>query len=406
MDGVETALTIGDLMDVPVVYLTAYTDEQTVERVKLTQPYGYLVKPFSDRELQTAIELALHKYEMESHLKEREKWLSATLRSIGEGVIVTSPEGTVRFMNPAAPIQEGPVPFLSSLQTRDGRSLPVMDSASPIQGFRGETAGMVMVLRDLSRRMESELSARGMRETLQQDGSTLDAMVRMAGGVAHDFNNHLSVILGACELLAADLQGEPERLRMVEDILAASKRSAGLTKRLVAFAQCETFPLRRVDVNASVRRVEARTRESLELQMHLEVRLDPDAGKVLSDWTYLEHALDCLLQNGREAMPAGGNLLLATAKEELTREAADGLVLPLVPGRYVRVDVGDTGHGIPPHLLPRLFEPFFTTKGQATGAGLGLATVYGVILRSRGNLRVVSRPGVGTMVCLYLPEAL
>lgn len=233
MDGVEAALRIGERLDIPVIYLTAYTDEPTLVRAKLTGPFGYMVKPFAEKELRINIEMALYRHDMERRLREHEQWLSTTLKSIGDGVIATHSDGRVLFINPVAQRltawseqealnqEAGEVfhiegsgpgepllnPFQSVLETgqslelvnptevlaRDGRRFPVEDSAAPILGPKGEVNGVVLVFRDVSHKRDSQNALRQSEDRLVQ-AQKMESLGRLAGGIAHDFNNLLAAV--------------------------------------------------------------------------------------------------------------------------------------------------------------------------------------------------------------------
>lgn len=441
MDGIDTAMLIGDALDVPIVYLTAYTDEQSLDRAKMTQPFGYLVKPFAQKELQTTIEMALHKHSMDRQLREREQWLEATLRSIGDGVIATSPEGRIRFMNPAAqdmtgwleedaldrdlervlPLQDakgGELPVHPgrealatgrpihesgelSLVSRTGRTHQLEDSAAPIQTLRGSLEGMVMVLRDASRRKAAEKIHR-LEEDRYSQIQKMDAMGRFAGGIAHDFNNHLSVIMGVSEMLASDLEEEPERKGMLEEIRKACRSSVGLTRQLQAFARKGNFTLRPMDLNEAVRDLEKLIRRVLGPEFTVRVDLAPRFESILADQACLEQVIMNLALNARDSMPRGGTVSISTSLEILSDPTLP-FVFPLVPGHYALLKVADTGYGVPPEVRPHLFEPFFTYKVGSRGAGLGLAMVYGMTKHLRGNLQIYSEPGLGSAFSVYFP---
>lgn len=441
MDGVETAMVMGESMDVPVVYLTAYTDEQTLEKAKMSQPFGYLVKPFSPKELQTTIEIALSKHAMEKQMRTRERWLSTTLRSIGDAVVACDLDGRILFMNPMAQILTGwseaealdrelevvipltdvtgrefamhpgrlapdmdwPEPEICEMRLRDrnGRLIPVEGLATPLRMGRNAMDGVVLVLRDIGFRQAGEEQARIKEEEARQ-AHRLDAMGKLARGVAHDFNNHLSVIMGVSEMLAADLQEEPDRRDMLEEIRKACRNSVSITKQLQAFARRDSFKLKPVDLNASVREVEKIVRKVMGADVTVRTQLTPLLDLIQADETCLEQAIMNLAMNARESMPRGG-VLSFTTSQELLEDAGLSYQFPLVPGQYVLLRVGDSGHGIPPEVRPYIFEPFFTTKSKNRGTGLGLATVHGMMKHLGGNILVYSEPGHGSAFLLYFP---
>jgi signal transduction histidine kinase len=231
----------------------------------------------------------------------------------------------------------------------------------------------------------------------------LEVMGRLAGGVAHDFNNLLTVILGGCELLLHESRPQALQRELVEMIKAAGDRGASLTRQLLAFSRRQVLATRAVAVNALVGGVEKLLRRLIAENITLTMDLGPDVGCVIADPTQLDQVLMNLVLNARDAMPVGGEVVLATRNVDLAAPAP-GIPGPVPTGAYVRLSVQDNGCGMDEEILAHLFEPFFTTKAAGAGTGLGLATVYGVVKQSGGHIQVQSRPGEGTTFCLYLPR--
>jgi two-component system, cell cycle sensor histidine kinase and response regulator CckA len=228
----------------------------------------------------------------------------------------------------------------------------------------------------------------------------LEAIGRLAGGVAHDFNNILSIIMGHAELLLAT--GVDERSRTgLEQVQRAAERAASLTQQLLAFSRKQVLQPKVLDLNESVTDVEKMLSRVIGEDIELIARLHPSLMMVKADPSQLEQVLINLAVNARDAMPQGGKLSMETSNVELqTDEARD---LDLSPGFYVMLIVSDTGNGMDPVTLTHAFEPFFTTKPMGKGTGLGLSTVYGIVKQSGGGIRVESEPGRGTSVRIYLP---
>jgi CheY-like chemotaxis protein len=229
----------------------------------------------------------------------------------------------------------------------------------------------------------------------------MEAIGRLAGGVAHDFNNMLTAILGYAQLALADA-GPDEGLRGdLEEIVRAGESAAGLTRQLLAFSRRQMLAPRVVDLNEIVA-ASAQMRARL-IGEHVELAtvLDPDLGAVKVDPAQIEQVILNLAINARDAMPAGGKLTIETANVELddgyARAHAD-----VEPGPYVMLVVSDTGAGMDADARVHLFEPFFTTKD--TGTGLGLATVHGIVHQSGGHVWVYSEPGLGTSFKVYFPR--
>jgi len=241
---------------------------------------------------------------------------------------------------------------------------------------------------------------RQMEERLRQ-GEKLQAIGTLAGGVAHEFNNLLTVINGYADIVMRVLGPANALYGEVAEIAKAGNRAAGLTKQLLAFGRKQTMYIRPLNLNDLLRGMEKMLAPVLPENIVLNMVLAPDLGIVRGEQTQLEQVVLNLATNARDAMPAGGTLTLGTRNLEITDPGAVGVELPA--GRYVLLTVEDTGHGMPPEVLKHLFEPFYTTKEVGRGTGLGLATVYGIIKQLEGDIRVRSEVGQGTTFSIYLP---
>jgi len=231
----------------------------------------------------------------------------------------------------------------------------------------------------------------------------MEAVGRLAGGVAHDFNNLLTVINGHSRMLLAKLDLRDPLRKGLEEIRKAGDRAAELTQQLLALSRKQVLHPQVLDLNHIVADMEGLVRGLLGPDVELHTSLEPALGTARADPVQLQQVLLNLAVNARDAMPAGGTLTIETRNVELA-EGQPGAPAGLGPGRYVRLSVGDTGHGMDDETLRRVFEPFFTTKESGKGTGLGLATVYGIVQQSGGVIEVRSEPGQGTTFHLYLPS--
>jgi two-component system cell cycle sensor histidine kinase/response regulator CckA len=232
----------------------------------------------------------------------------------------------------------------------------------------------------------------------------LQAVGSLAGGIAHDFNNLLTAVLGAAEAIAMRaVVLEPDTIEDLEQIRTSAGRGADLVRQLLAFGRQQTLQPQVLDVNERIADLSGLLRRLLGSAVRLELQLEEPGRRVRADPTQLDQVLVNLAVNARDAMPDGGTLTLRSGHITLYRKLTGGAeVIP--PGRYVMIEVEDTGCGIPPEVVPRIFDPFFTTRRERGGNGLGLSTVHGIIRQSEGFLGVESEVGRGTRLRIYLPR--
>lgn len=255
--------------------------------------------------------------------------------------------------------------------------------------------GVVVNCRDVTDRVHLE-------QQLQQ-ARKMEAIGRLAGGVAHDFNNILTGIQGYTQLSLEEIPADADVRLNLEEIGRAAERAARLTRQLLAFSRRQMMQPRVVDPNETVEELRDMLTRLIGEDVALSTALSPGAGCVLVDPGQLEQVIVNLSVNARDAMPTGGEVTIRTAGVRL--EAGDLVDADgLKPGEYVELDVSDTGSGMPPEVIDRMFEPFFTTKEFGKGTGLGLSTVYGVVKQSGGHIRVESRPGAGTTFRVLFPR--
>jgi signal transduction histidine kinase len=250
--------------------------------------------------------------------------------------------------------------------------------------------------RDLTEKQTAEAQMRHVQK--------MDAIGQLTGGVAHDFNNILTVITGTIGILEEAVAGQPELVSIAKLIDEAAERGASLTKHLLAFARKQPLQPREIDVNALVLEAAKLLHPTLGEQVEIKPLLADDAWTALVDPSQLTTAVLNLALNARDAMPNGGKLALETNNVYLDENYAN-MHSEVTAGNYVMVAVSDTGAGIPAALLERVFDPFFTTKEVGKGTGLGLSMVFGFVKQSGGHIKIYSEEGHGTSVKMYLPRA-
>ena len=252
-----------------------------------------------------------------------------------------------------------------------------------------------VMLRDISVRKRTE-------EQLRQT-QKMEAVGRLAGGIAHEFNNYLGIIMGYTELLERETVGN-ESLRLnLSEIKGASQKVASLTRQLLAFGRKQVIELTEVDLNSTVWETHKLLRRLIPVTIELIPKLQGDLGKVKADPAQVQQILINLVLNARDSMPDGGKIFIETEEVDLDPEYASRQ-LDVQPGRYVMLSVADTGIGMDHETISHIFEPFFTTKEEGKGTGLGLSTTYGIVKQSGGHLTVASVPGKGSTFRIYLPK--
>ena len=288
------------------------------------------------------------------------------------------------------------------IRTKAGENRTISWSATLLHDPRGARSGIVAIGEDVTGARAAETALRQNQEQLYQ-AQKMEAVGRLAGGVAHDFNNLLTAISGYSEFLISQLPDDGVLRHDAEEIQRAAERAAGLTRQLLAFGRRQVLRPEVIEVNSVVAEMEDLLRRLIGEDVELATISYPGQTSVIADRGQLEQVLVNLAVNARDAMPRGGRLTVETASESLISElpGAEG---PIRPGRYVTLTVSDTGEGIPEALQSHLFEPFFTTR-DGLSTGLGLATVYGIVKQSDGEITVASGPGSGSIFRIYLPCA-
>ena len=301
-------------------------------------------------------------------------------RSLADVMAPTSPEEWLRMMEAATPADRLERSFEAELATRDGRRVPLEVSVTRVVE-PGEPPGFAGVARDISerRRLEARLI----------QAQKMEAIGRLAGGVAHDFNNILTAILGYCELTRCRIGENPPAKASLEQIRHAGQRAAALTRQLLSFSRQQVLALRQLDLNEIVGGIAELLRRLIGEQITLVVRPALAPARVRADAAQMEQLLMNLAVNARDAMPDGGVLTIAIHDE----------------GERVAVEVADTGIGMSAEVQEHIFEPFFTTKEPGKGTGIGLSTVYGIVQQFDGTITVQSAPGKGTSFRASFPRS-
>jgi len=350
----------------------------------------------------------------------------AVFDALGYGVILLTPEGRVEQANRAmAAILGQPAEALVGRAPHEvAPGLPPPWDACPFQrlrkSLRRESAKWQWGERWFQVTADPVFDARHrltgavvtMTETTEQKrleeqlrrSQKMEAIGRLAGTLAHDFGNLLTMINGYCQMLMEAMAARDPRRRDLEAVLDAASRATSLTRQLLTIGRHQPARPRQLDLNRLISSMERVLRRVAGPRIRWSTRLARPLGRIQADPAQVEQILVNLVVNAREAMPRGGRLAIATERVSWGKEDPAGREGRL-PGNYVVLSVQDTGKGMDPATQGHLFEPFFTTKANSKGVGLGLSIVYGIVKQSRGDIEVVSEPGQGTTFRIYFPAA-
>jgi PAS domain S-box-containing protein len=435
LDGIDVAHQIHERLGIPVIFLTAYADEETVRRARVTEPFGYLLKPFEDSQLRTTIEMALYKHAAERKLRESERRYAVTLSSIGDAVIATDELLRVTFMNPVAEkltawtqkeaiglplieifriinedtgqtvdnpaakvLRSGVVVGLANhtmLVARDGRETPIDDCGSPIIDDGGEVTGTVLVFRDITdrrqydgalRRAQAELAAVGQRTMLGE----------LAVAIAHEVGQPVAAININCDALLRMLRADSPDLERVRAATQRASRDARRAADIFArirdlFSRSGGPPPAAVDLNEAIEEVVALKRNEIRnVGVTLQMELSDDLPHALCDRVQLQQVIVNLITNAIQAMNGAGN----TRNQLLIRTERIG-------DAEVQATFRDTGIGVEPSKMDQMFGAFYTTKPD--GMGMGLWISRSIVEKHKGRLWATANDGPGLTIALTLP---
>ncbi len=409
---------------VPIVVLTGLDDQALAVKAVRAGAQDYLVKGRVDGDLLVrSMRYATERARALEALERREEHYRSLIENSLDLISILNVDGTIRYASPshervlgygleelvgqnafsfihaddlekvraAFARADGAASLQSRFRHKDG-SWRVLESFGRDLSHLPGVNGLVVNSRDVTDRLRLE-------EQLHHS-QRLEAVGRLAGGVAHDFNNLLMIITGYSQILLDTMHaGDPAR-GDVEQVVKAAERATDLTRQLLAFSKRQMVKPAMLNLNALVQDMDRMLRRVMGEDVELVTILAPELKTIQADPGQLEQVILNVAVNARDAMPNGGRLTLETGNVQVTEEF-ERTQLALPPGQYATLCISDTGHGMDEQILSRVFEPFFTTKED--GTGLGLATSYGIIKQSGGEIQADSRLGDGTSFCIYLP---
>lgn len=434
MDGIQTAAKVRETCDIPIIYLTAHSDQTTVDRAKMTEASGFLTKPIHQTSLATSIEMAIHKHRAERAERHQRAWMSTVLGTMADAMVVVDGNRKIQFMNGPAEqltgwkndeIREREIAMVLPLRhavtdeeanqtfspTSDEQQLPRQIPRGLMAGVRsgqwfpiegeiapsldgGKVVGAVVTFRDAT--------ARRAEESENRHQYKMQAVGRLAAGIAHDFNNLLSTILGyADEMLNATGSFRDSEVHSLMEIRKAGENAASLTQQLLKFSRKEPLLKVNLDVSEVIREIEELIRRLGGSSIIWQFRLDSSVAEVRADRGQLKQVVMNLAANARDAMPHGGRVTIETANIDVPQTGGSANIWRA----FVALSVTDTGAGMSTETAEQLFDPFFTTKQTGNGTGLGLSIVHSIVSDLGGTIHVDSEPGKGATFTVYLPVA-
>jgi len=268
------------------------------------------------------------------------------------------------------------------------------DQSGNIIGFQG-------TIKDITDRKESEREKNKLHKQLLQ-AQKLESIGTLAGGVAHDFNNILTVIMGLTQIVMNQTKKSNRNYNHLKNIYESGERAAKLTNQLLLFSRKQEMEFRPLNINKTISRLDKMLNRLIGENITIRNELAQNLWKINADETQIEQVITNLAVNARDAMPRGGRLRIGTQNMIIDKNKAH-TIPDLEPGEYVQISVEDTGKGIEKEILNKIFDPFFTTKGKSEGTGMGLSVVHGIIKEHNGQINVYSEPGEGTIFKIYLP---
>ena len=434
MDGIEAAECIHAVLDTPIIFVTAYADQATINRAKIAQPFGYITKPLELRELHTTIEISLYRHAMELRERQNSYRVEQVFNTMPHGLILLAEDGTIEIANQraleylGALTQDGSLGIGDQLNHLNGQ--PTRDYLSSSTGIQSQQTGEIVVEGPPERvfvvssvrqsdapRHRADSGRQGWVVTVQEitearqheravrQQERLAAVGQLAAGIAHDFGNMLSTISLATQIipqLEANLSSQSaEYLKRIRQQV---QRATDLIAQVLDFSRTSVLEKATVDLIPLYKTWMKLLTQLMPENIRVEFNYPNVPCTIDADPTRMQQVLWNLALNARDALPDGGQVTIAL--DRVTHKEDRKLLLPeLVYGEWVSVQISDNGLGIARDALPHIFEPFFTTKLPGKGTGLGLAQVYGIVEQHGGLIHVASDLGKGTTFTVFWPAA-
>ena len=433
--GIDAAKTIKAEIDIPIVFLTASQEDETLIKALQTNPYGYLVKPINRESLQSTIEISLlrHRYEKkliqyQQALEESEAMFRGIFSAMENGYYRLSKKRKIILVNPAMVTmlgytsenqligknftelgcidtesrnrffeilrQNGEISLFESVwTTHTDRVINIIENAHTVYDDKGTLLYYEGTIQNITRIKELEIQLRHSQK--------MEVIGTLSGRIAHEINNRMTTILGYADLCVLRLKPEEKLHKYAKAIQKNARITADVMRQLLNLSRKSKNQPFEFDLNNHLKTREEIIIQILGKNIELKLKLNPQPTNVYADTRQIEHVIINLVINARDSMPEGGKLTIETSHQIIGSDSKWKYEIPL--GSYSSLTISDTGTGIPNHVIPNIFDPFFTTKDPSVGTGLGLSIVKDIIQENHGFISVNSKEGKGTTFHLLIP---
>ncbi len=437
INGIETAHKIEEQLDVPIIYLTAYADNDFLEKAKVTTPYGYIVKPFERRTLQANMEMALYHHQMEKRIKKSEAKYRAVVEDQSEFIIRFDEQGKITFLNKSyARFRDCDTPDLIGKQFLDcddkkekeifsqlkkelspekpvlrktiktrlsNQSVKWIDwSYRAMFDDKNLFLGYQAVGRDITEKKQAEFDRDQIQKQFFQ-AQKMEVIGRLAGSIAHDFNNLLTAINGYTDLAITKLNSDHPACKDLETIRETAEKAEILIRQLLGFSRKQIVRREVIDIHQKIEKLDKLLSQMIGSDVHIQKSIFSESLYAKVDPNQFDQILINLVVNAKDAIEGKGKILITTNRSKIPQKFDSKKEIDPAKS-YVKISVIDDGSGMTDDTMQKIFEPFFTTKEKDKGTGLGLATVFSIVQQNEGFVDVESGVGAGSKFHIYFAE--
>ena len=427
--GIDMAKTINNKFNIPVVFLTAYSDRDTIQKAALTGSFGYIIKPYHERDLYATIETALSRHHIEKALHKSEKKYRQLVESLHEGIVILDTDLKFLFANNAATNIFGQTKkelsktnindylfstqdfrkqlnikkqnkFEINIRNNTGKKKILKVSSTTQQDEKGKKT-FFLLLNNITDLKKIQKEKKEMQKLLAQK-QKMETIGQLAGGIAHDFNNYLTTINGYTEKILNEISNSDKLKEELKIIRDCGNKAANLTKQLLGFSRKQIIKPKKINCNKIIEKIKKVFYNKQTKLKSLTYDLADNLKYIKADPVQIEQILMNLVINAFDAIKDNGKIIIKTDNLQIERNQTTYNDI-IKPGQYIQLVVKDNGIGIKEQDKKHIFEPFFTTKNAEKGTGLGLSTVYGIVKQNQGYIKFSSQLNQGSTFRIIFP---